>query len=119
VLNIGTLRDHDRAAFVELLACAKGGGPIALVLDPALSGPLGLVLEMALLKAHGVERIYHLGGATVPDASAGGALVWILRPRVALARIVAAQVAAQPTTAPARNIVCFVPRRSLLCDRAL
>lgn len=118
VVNIGSLKDHDRAAFVDLLSSAKGGS-IALVLDPSLSGPLGLVLEMSLLKAHGVEKIYHLNAATAPDATTFGALVWLLRPRVSMAKIVAAHLSALPANATAKNIICFVPRRSLLCDRVL
>jgi len=124
VVNVGVLRDHSRAAFVEMLAGVRSGVALAsptatpkigLVLDPALSGPLGLVLEMSLLKAQGVDKIYHLG----PNAPGTdhGALVWILRPRVVLARQLADHVGASPPTL--RHVVCFVPKRSLLCDRAI
>ena len=36
------------------------GGARALVLDPALSGPLGLIAEVKEFKEHGADRIYHL-----------------------------------------------------------
>jgi hypothetical protein len=35
-------------------------GNKALVMDKALSGPLGLIAEKQLIKDHGVEKTYHL-----------------------------------------------------------
>src|SRR5205809_82206 len=35
-------------------------GKKALVLDPSLTGPLGLVIKFSLLKDHGIDKVYHL-----------------------------------------------------------
>jgi vacuolar protein sorting-associated protein 33A len=35
-------------------------GKKALVLDPALTGPLGLVVKFSLLRDHGIDKVYHL-----------------------------------------------------------
>jgi ribonuclease D len=51
------------AAIKELLDVIDSvRGKKALVLDPTLTGPLGLV---ALLKDHGIDKVYHLE----PDAA--------------------------------------------------
>jgi hypothetical protein len=36
-------------------------GKKVLVLDPKLSGPLGLIIEVAVLREHGVEKIVYVG----------------------------------------------------------
>jgi Sec1 family len=35
-------------------------GKKALVLDPTLTGPLGLVVRFSILKDHGIDKVYHL-----------------------------------------------------------
>ena len=63
-LNLVALRDYYRAELASLLNLpASGPGPgsrKALVLDKSLSGPLGLVAEVDLLRANGVDQIHHL-----------------------------------------------------------
>lgn len=53
-------------------------GDKGLVLDPKLSGPLGLIAEVALLKDHGVEKIYHLSDRLDTDCKN---IVYLIRPR--------------------------------------
>lgn len=48
------------------------------MLDPKLSGPLGLIAEVALLKEHGVEKIYHLSDRLDTDCKN---IVYLIRPR--------------------------------------
>src|SRR4051794_3946845 len=58
------LRDYYRSELSSLLNLPSAGASSkdkkALVLDKTLSGPLGLVAEVALLQAHGVDQIHHL-----------------------------------------------------------
>jgi len=35
-------------------------GKKALVLDPSLTGPLGLVIKFSVLRDHGIDKVYHL-----------------------------------------------------------
>ena len=35
-------------------------GKKALVLDPALTGPLGLIVKFSVLRDHGIDKVYHL-----------------------------------------------------------
>ena len=61
-INLSTLRDHARKELVTILQSMKGDNN-ALVLDPELSGPLGLVAEVELLKKNGIDTtngIFHL-----------------------------------------------------------
>ena len=78
VLNLATMRSHDLQLFVDILRSARSAnGPIDLVFDPSLSGPLGLVLEMPALIEQGTAKIYYLG---MPIPHAHPALLWVLRP---------------------------------------
>ena len=85
------------------------------MLDPSLSGPLGLVAEVREFKQHGVERIYHL--LPGPLHTECESIVYFIRPDLALAEQVAAQVKAMERARgrgePRRTYTLyFVPRRS-------
>ena len=41
-------------------------GKKALVLDATLTGPLGLLVKFALLKDHGIDKVYHLEPGPLP-----------------------------------------------------
>lgn len=57
------------------------------MLDPKVSGPLGLISEYSLLKDHGVENIYHLqaGRLDTPQRN----IVYICRPKMILMKYIA------------------------------
>jgi len=49
------------------------------VLDPKLSGPLGLIAEVNVLKEHGVEKIYHLQPEKLNTEV--DSLIYLIRPK--------------------------------------
>jgi vacuolar protein sorting-associated protein 33A len=61
------------------------GGRKALVLDPRLSGPLGLVFEVSLLRKNGVENIFILSpdGFTTECEN----IIFLCRPQVELMKV--------------------------------
>jgi hypothetical protein len=146
-------------------------GRKALVIDPALSGPLTLLVQTSILKArtharaarartvirkrargndaarsraciaagadwrrpsthacvlaqeHGVENLYYLEAE--PLTHDARAVVFLVRPRVELMPRIAAHVRALSRRARAAGgeprdfTVLFLPRRALICDKAL
>ena len=125
-INLAALREHSRQelmAALDSVSSPEGGPGKALVLDPALSGPLGLIAEVKEFKEHGVEKIYHL--LAEPLACDARALLFFVRPTIALAERVAAQVQqlerARAEAGGARRSyhLFFVPRRSMVCERVL
>ena len=94
----------------------------ALVLDPSLSGPLGLVAEVKEFKEHGVDKIYHL--LSDPLQTECASIIYFIRPQLRLAEQVAAQVRAIEKSRsrgepPKQYTLFFVPRRSMLCEKVL
>ena len=86
--NFAALREQSRR---ELTACIDMiRGPKALVLDPSLSGPLGLVAEKQLLKDHGVEKTYHL--RSDPLETDQRRMVFLVRDSILNMKAIAAQV---------------------------
>ena len=63
-IGLGALREQARdslmAALDSVSHAAPRGEGFALVLDPSLSGPLGLIAEVREFREHGVDKIYHL-----------------------------------------------------------
>jgi len=117
VLNFATLRAHDLQLFVDILRSARTStGNIGLVFDRSLSGPLGLVLEMSALHEQGVAKIYHLGMTSSPRTG-HPSLVWVVRPNTETTKILAACI--NQCEPGIKHTVCYVPRRSLLCDQIL
>jgi hypothetical protein len=96
----------------------KVRGPKALVLDPSLSGPLGLVAEKQLLKEHGVEKTYHLKSS--PIETDQRRMVFLVRDSIQNIKAVAAQVKFnQQRREKIEYLLCLVPRRTLICERVL
>ena len=95
---------------------------MALVLDPSLSGPLGLVAEVREFREHGIEKIYHL--LPEPLQTECTSIVYIIRPQLRLAGQVASQVRALEKARgrndpPRTYALYFLPRRSMLCEKVL
>lgn len=125
------LRGFRAAARGELLAAITsvtaavqddGTGSHALVLDPDLSGPLGLVAEVKDFKCIGIDKIHHLDPShLVTDCTS---IIYVVRPEVHLAKQIANQVSAMEEEGDTlmrqrQYSILFVPRRSLLCDKVL
>ena len=128
-INLAALRESSR---LELMAALDGvtapdsaeGGGKALVLDPALSGPMGLIAEVREFKEHGVEKIYHLLDEPLNITSKRAALVFFVRPSIKQVERVAAQVQqlerGRADGGARRSYhLFFVPRRSMVCERVL
>ena len=126
-INLAALREHSRQelmAALDSVSSPEGGPGKALVLDPALSGPLGLIAEVKEFKEHGVEKIYHLLDEPLAIASQTAALVFFVRPHIRQVERVAAQVQmlerGRADGGARRSYhLFFVPRRSMVCERVL
>ncbi|PRP79315.1 hypothetical protein PROFUN_13009 [Planoprotostelium fungivorum] len=112
VINLSKMREEARRALIELLDSVKGKK--VLVLDPKLSGPLGQVVEMALLKEHGVEKIYYVQSGRFSTDSR--TIVYLIRPRVELAKRIAENIENHKNEGQSKEYhVFFVPRSTTIC----
>ncbi|KAI1320180.1 hypothetical protein EDD11_001784 [Mortierella claussenii] len=117
-LNIDSLRDLARKELVNVLDSVQGKK--GLVLDPNLSGPLGLIAEFALLKDHGVEKIYHLQSGPLETDCKN--LIYICRPQVNYMKFIAEHIHTHTNEGHAGTFtysLFFVPRRTALCEKVL
>ncbi|KAG2453701.1 hypothetical protein HYH02_001913 [Chlamydomonas schloesseri] len=123
------IREQARKQLLEVIDSRRGKK--ALVLDPAVSGPLGLLDAglTDLLTEHGVVKLLYLEpgkrlddvayNATEPKLADIRSVVYLVRPTVANAQAVATQIKTR-TKADAHDFsVCFVPRRTIACERVL
>ncbi|PNW75167.1 hypothetical protein CHLRE_12g515550v5 [Chlamydomonas reinhardtii] len=123
------IREQARKQLLEVIDSRRGKK--ALILDPAVSGPLGLLDAglTDLLTEHGVVKLLYLEpgkrlddvayNATEPKLADTRSVVYLVRPTVANAQAVAAQIKTR-TKADAHDFsVCFVPRRTIACERVL
>ncbi|EGF80675.1 hypothetical protein BATDEDRAFT_24481 [Batrachochytrium dendrobatidis JAM81] len=119
--STAALREVSRRELIQVLDSVRGKK--ALVIDPSVSGPLSLVAEFAVLKEHGVEKIFHL--ASAPLETDCKSLVYITRPNPTHMKWIADQYkwcASQRSSTPDNQpdiTVYFVPRRTLICDQIL
>eukprot|EP00897_Mesotaenium_endlicherianum_P000068 jgi/Mesen1/10061/ME000730S09342 len=115
-IDLNSWRDHARAELVDILDSVRGKK--VLVLDPKLSGPLALIAQIAVLKEHGVENLFHL--SSEPLQSDCRRVVYLARPCVALMRQVAAQVKVDVQHGIQRSYSLFlVPRTTIACEKVL
>ena len=119
-INVLALREDARAEFEALLDGLPGGGGVCLVLDPRLIVPLRLVLTEGAkyLREHRVEQTLEL--STPALATACETVLYVTRPSLACAALVAAQAKAFDRRGVRKNLhVAFVPRRAFACEQLL
>jgi len=123
-INLVALRDYYRAELQSLLNLpAQGLGAKerkALVLDKTLSGPLGLVAEVDLLRANGVDQIHHLRDLELHTPCLH--VLYLVRPSLANMRLIASHILNHRAREPQLKrtyTLLLVPRRSMLCEKEL
>ncbi|KAI0756292.1 Sec1-like protein [Daedaleopsis nitida] len=116
LLDVSVLRELARKALVDALNSVNGAK--TLVLDPTLAGPLGLVTEVALLKHHGVDKMFWLEPGPLSATSTN--IVYLCRPLIKWVKIVADQIKrhARESQKHTYTLLC-VPRASTLVTRIL
>ncbi|KXZ47472.1 hypothetical protein GPECTOR_35g910 [Gonium pectorale] len=124
-----SIREQARKQLLEVVDSRRGKK--ALVLDPAISGPLGLLDTSLteLLTEHGVVKLLYLDpGKRLDDPAYNAAeprladvrnVLYLVRPTLANAQAVAAQVKNRPKSQPHDFSAIFVPRRTIACERVL
>ncbi|RDX51187.1 Sec1-like protein [Lentinus brumalis] len=115
-LDVSVLRELARKGLIDALNSVNGAK--TLVLDPTLAGPLGLVTEVALLKHHGVDKMFWLEPGPLSATSTN--IVYLCRPLIKWVKIVADQIKRHARESQKHTYTLFlVPRTSTLVTRIL
>ena len=110
------LKERTRRSLTENIDRMRG--PKALVIDPTLSGPLGLIAEKQLLKDHGVEKTYHLKNE--PLETDQRRIMYLVREKISNMKMIADHIKYhQQQRQKLEYFVCMVPRKTLVCERVL
>jgi hypothetical protein len=110
-INLNSFRDHARKELVDALDSMRGKK--VLILDPKLSGPLALIVQIALLKEHGVENLYHLTAEPVHTECKN--VMYLVRPRTALMKLIAGHI--RHDKQQRQYSVYFMPRKTIACEK--
>ncbi|KAG8946350.1 hypothetical protein FRC04_011896 [Tulasnella sp. 424] len=120
--DVGMLREIGKRGLIDSLNAVNGAK--TLVLDPSLAGPLGLVTEVALLKQHGVDKMFWLESGPLNAQTTN--IVYLCRPQVKWMKVIAGSIAVVDQikqlgagSSPHTYNLILVPRRTTLCDRVL
>jgi hypothetical protein len=76
-ISTDSIRATALKALLDVVDSVRGKK--ALVLDPSLTGPLGLVVKFSLLRDHGIDKVYHLEPS--PLAVAQDKIIYLCRPK--------------------------------------
>lgn len=113
-INLGAYRDHARKELVDALDSMRGKK--VLILDPKLSGPLALIVQIALLKEHGVENLCHLTSEPIQTECKN--VMYLVRPRPGLMKLIAGHVRHDNREKLQRQYaVYFMPRKTIACEK--
>ncbi|KAF7307459.1 hypothetical protein MIND_00540300 [Mycena indigotica] len=116
LLDVNLLKEIGQKALVDALNSVNGAK--TLVLDASLAGPLGLVIEVALLKHHGVDKMFWLEAG--PLSSTTTNIVYLCRPRIKYVKIIAEQIKTHAREGQKHTYtLLLVPRESTLVSRIL
>ncbi|KIK30043.1 hypothetical protein PISMIDRAFT_382286 [Pisolithus microcarpus 441] len=115
-LDVEILRESAKKALINALNSVVGAK--TLVLDPTLAGPLGLVTEVALLKHHGVDKMFWLEPGPLTSTTTN--VVYLCRPLIKYVKIIADQIKGHTKGSLKHTYTLFlVPRTSTLVSRIL
>ncbi|KAI6163733.1 Sec1-like protein [Pisolithus thermaeus] len=115
-LDVEILRESAKKALINALNSVNGAK--TLVLDPTLAGPLGLVTEVALLKHHGVDKMFWLEPGPLTSTTTN--VVYLCRPLMKYVKIIADQIKRHTSGSLKHMYTLFlVPRTSTLVSRIL
>ncbi|KAJ1802733.1 Vacuolar protein-sorting-associated protein 33, partial [Coemansia sp. RSA 2598] len=117
------LKEILRDELISVLDTVRGAK--SLVLDKDLAGALSIIVDFAVLKDHGVEKVFLLeaGPLTADPSALPTGVIYFTLPHVRKMKIVAEQVRqlsiSQGTGVQREFSLQLVPRRTLLCERVL
>ncbi|KAK1236705.1 Vacuolar protein-sorting-associated protein 33 [Marasmius sp. AFHP31] len=115
-LDTSILREINKRGLVDALNAVNGAK--TLVLDPNLAGPLGLVTEVALLKHHGVDKMFWLEAGPLTLSTPN--VVYLCRPAIRYVKIIADHIKRHAKESLRYNYtILLVPRTSTLVTRLL
>ena len=110
-IDLSALREFSRTELLQLLDQLHGSK--ALVLDPALSGPINLIAEVSLLKEHGVEKTTTLKNE--PLVIEQRKIMYLVRAKTSNMKIIADHIrnhlSSSNANAKYEYFVCMVPQR--------
>ena len=84
-LDTSLLKELARRSLVDALNSVNGAK--TLVLDPVVAGPLGLVAEVALMKHHGVDKMFWLEPGPLVATTTN--IVYLARPSIKSVKLIA------------------------------
>ncbi|KAH8817722.1 ATP binding protein [Flagelloscypha sp. PMI_526] len=115
-LDLTLLKDLATKNLIDALDSVNG--PITLVLDHSLAGPLGLVTDVSVLKQHGVDKMFWLENG--PLSSSVSNVVYLCQATIRNANIAADQIKRQLKD-PEQHIytLLLVPRLSTVVSKIL
>jgi hypothetical protein len=76
-INIESIKANALKDLLDVVDSVRGKK--ALVLDPSLTGPLGLVVKFSLLRDHGIDKVFHLEPS--PLAVPQDKIIYLCRPQ--------------------------------------
>ncbi|KAI0803180.1 Sec1-like protein [Irpex lacteus] len=116
LLDVSILKEIARKALIDALNSVNGAK--TLVLDSSLAGPLGLVTEVALLKHHGVDKMFWLEPGPLTANTTN--VVYLCRPKINYIKTIADQIKRHARENQRHTYTLFlVPRTSTLVTRIL
>ncbi|CAH0549200.1 unnamed protein product [Brassicogethes aeneus] len=118
-VNVGLIQTSARNNLLNLLE--KCPGKKAIVWDPSLAGPVGLVAQSLVLREHSVTKMFPLRESALPESDVDH-VIFISRPKLNLMDYISQNVHADCKTrlgAKKSYHLFFVPKKSLLCIERL
>ncbi|KAJ6520341.1 Sec1-like protein [Mycena sanguinolenta] len=116
LLDVNLLKEIGKKALVDALNSVNGAK--TLVLDASLAGPLGLVIEVSLLKHHGVDKMFWLEAGALTSTTTN--IVYLCRPKIKYVKIIADQIKRHAKESQQHTYtLILVPRVSTLVSRIL
>lgn len=115
-LDVSLLKEIAKKDLVDALNGVNGAK--TLVLDASLAGPLGLVIEVSLLKQHSVDKMFWLESGALTSTTTN--IVYLCRPVIKHMKIIADQIKRHAKESRKHiYTLLLVPRLSTLVSRIL
>lgn len=112
-LNFSSLREQSQKDLLNILKSVRGNK--CIIIDPKLSGSLGLIVQTSLLKEPGVD-LRHLSAE--PIQTEYTKILYLVRSQLNLVKLISSNIKHDVSKGHQREyFVYFVPRRTVVCEK--
>eukprot|EP01088_Endostelium_zonatum_P017077 TRINITY_DN4869_c0_g1_i1.p1 TRINITY_DN4869_c0_g1~~TRINITY_DN4869_c0_g1_i1.p1 ORF type:complete len:655 (-),score=157.58 TRINITY_DN4869_c0_g1_i1:8-1972(-) len=118
VINLESIRSYEKQSFLSILETSYSSATTkALIFDPKIVGPLGLIADAHSMMEKGVTKFHQLTQKLDTDC---GIVIYLIRPKIEFMKIISGHIKRwRSEKKRVEVLIVFCPRRTMVAEKLL